>query len=60
MFTELISSGTEWIVREETVTMMIKEHQETYYQSLQSSDGLGESTPFVEFSLDLIDQAISA
>ena len=28
MFTELISSGPEWIVREETVTMMIKEHQE--------------------------------
>lgn len=36
------------------VEVIIKEHQQDYYRALGESDALGESTPFLEFSLHAI------
>ena len=33
---------------------IIKEHQEAYYKALEKAGSLGESTPFVEFMLEVI------
>lgn len=40
------------------VESLIKENQKEYYEALEESDGLGDSTPFVEFSLSVIYQAL--
>lgn len=40
------------------VESLIHRHQEEYYKSLEVSDQKGESTPFIEFSLDMILQAL--
>lgn len=40
------------------VEVLIKEHQEDYYRVLGESDACGESTPFIEFSLDVIQRAL--
>lgn len=40
------------------VEVLIKDHQDEYYRVLGESDKLGESTPFIEFSLDLIQNAL--
>ena len=37
---------------------MIREHQERYYQALEEAGSLGESTPFVEFMLEVILETI--
>ncbi len=37
---------------------IVKEHQEAYYKALEDSTALGESTPFIEFMLDMILQTI--
>ncbi len=37
---------------------LIKERQAKYYQSLRASDKLGESTPFIEFMLEIILQSL--
>lgn len=36
------------------VESVIKEHQEEYYQALEYSGSVGESTPFIEFMLEII------
>jgi len=36
------------------IEVIIKEHQENYYNALGESDKTGESTPFIEFSLEII------
>ena len=41
------------------VESLIKENQSHYYKALGASDKLGESTPFVEFMLALILQALN-
>jgi Fic family protein len=41
------------------VESLIKENQNNYYKALGASDKLGESTPFVEFMLALILQALN-
>lgn len=40
------------------VEVLIKNHQNDYYKALEMSDALGESTPFVEFSLNTIHQSL--
>ncbi|MEM7108733.1 MAG: Fic family protein [Bacteroidota bacterium] len=40
------------------VESLIKEHQQDYYDALEKSDQLGESTPFVTFSLSVILKAL--
>ena len=36
------------------IELLIKENQQAYYNTLSKSDKLGESTPFIEFMLDII------
>ncbi|WP_032113645.1 Fic family protein [Candidatus Paracaedibacter symbiosus] len=38
--------------------VLVKDNQAEYYQALGESDRLGESTPFIEFSLNIIDAAL--
>jgi len=40
------------------VEVLIKNHQDDYYKALETSDALGESTPFVEFSINIIHQSL--
>jgi len=40
------------------IETLIKERQNEYYRSLAKSDGLGRSTPFIEFILDVIHNAL--
>jgi len=40
------------------VESLIEENQKEYYEALEKSDGLGDSTPFVEFSLSVVHQAL--
>lgn len=42
------------IFRYVPVEVLVKEHQNDYYRVLEESDGAGESTAFIEFSLDII------
>ena len=37
---------------------LIKEQQQAYYQALSHSDNIGESTPFIEFMLQIIHEAL--
>ncbi|MCH6256994.1 Fic family protein [Puniceicoccaceae bacterium K14] len=41
------------------VESLIKENQKEYYKALEASDRIGNSTPFVEFSLSVIHQALA-
>ncbi len=41
------------------VESIIKEHQQDYYNALEKCDKKGESTAFIEFSLDMILQALT-
>lgn len=38
---------------------IVRDHQERYYEALESSGEAGESTPFVEFMLEMILEAIN-
>ena len=38
---------------------IVREHQETYYKALENSTALGESTPFIEFMLEMILKSIN-
>ena len=40
------------------IESLIKEQQKEYYSALEKSDKLGESTPFVEFMLTIIEHAL--
>lgn len=40
------------------IESLIKEQQKEYYSALEKSDKLGESTPFVEFMLTIIERAL--
>lgn len=40
------------------VELLIKENQQAYYNALDQSDKLGESTPFIEFMLGIIQQSL--
>lgn len=40
------------------VESLIKENQEEYYSALSRSDKIGHSTPFIEFMLQIIQQAL--
>jgi Fic family protein len=40
------------------VEVLIKDHQADYYRVLEECDKLGESTPFIEFSLSIIHSAL--
>lgn len=42
------------------VESLIREHQKVYYAALEQSDKLGDSTPFIEFALSMIYQALAA
>ena len=37
---------------------IVRNHQEAYYKALENSTAIGESTPFIEFMLDMILQTI--
>ncbi len=37
---------------------MIKENQKRYYQALEDSGSMGESTPFIEFMLEVISKSL--
>jgi Fic family protein len=37
----------------------ISQHQKDYYQALSKSDKIGHSTPFIEFILNMLNQALS-
>ncbi len=37
---------------------MVKNHQEKYYQALEDAGSVGESTPFVEFMLEIIAKSL--
>lgn len=41
------------------IESIIKERQDQYYQSLGHSDKTGQATPFIEFMLDVISDALS-
>ena len=41
------------------VESVIEENQSAYYNALEKSDKLGESTPFIEFMLSIILESIS-
>jgi Fic family protein len=41
------------------VEIIIKQKQSDYYKALEKSDKLGNSTPFIEFMLTAIDQALA-
>ena len=41
------------------VEMIIKQKQSAYYKALEKSDKSGNSTPFIEFMLTTIDQALA-
>jgi Fic family protein len=41
------------------VESIVKENQEDYYKALEHSDQTGQSTPFVEFSLSMIGEALA-
>jgi len=40
------------------VESLIKENQQAYYSVLEQSDNIGQSTPFIEWMLDIIFQAL--
>lgn len=40
------------------VESVVKEHQQGYYEALEQAGSAGESTPFVEFMLEVIHQAV--
>ncbi len=42
------------------IESVVKEHQQGYYQALEAAGSAGESTPFVEFMLESIHQAMSS
>jgi Fic family protein len=39
---------------------IVRDHQEEYYKAIEDSSNLGESTPFVEFMLEVILEAIKS
>ena len=39
---------------------IVRDHQEQYYQAIEKSSDLGESTPFIEFMLEVILEAIKS
>lgn len=39
---------------------IIRDHQEEYYQAIENSTNLGESTPFIEFMLEVILESIKS
>ena len=41
------------------VEVFIKNRQEEYYEALSQSDKLGEATPFIEFSLEALKEAVN-
>ena len=41
------------------VESLIREHQKQYYAALERSDKSGDSTPFIEFALSLIHEALA-
>ena len=38
---------------------IVRDHQEEYYQALENATAVGESTPFIEFMLEMILQTIT-
>jgi Fic family protein len=40
------------------IESMVRENQEKYYQALEDAGSVGESTPFVEFMLEIIAQSL--
>jgi Fic family protein len=42
------------------IESMVRNHQSKYYEALESSGSLGESTPFVEFMLEIIVKSLRA
>lgn len=42
------------------IETLIKHKQQEYYSTLAKCDSLGESTPFIEFMLSIIDEALEA
>jgi Fic family protein len=51
LVSELMEQLFEWL--------KIRNHQEAYYKALEDSTAIGESTPFIEFMLDMILQTIT-
>ena len=41
------------------IESMVREHQEAYYQALEDAGSIGESTPFVEFMLEIIAKSLN-
>lgn len=42
------------------IESMVRNHQSKYYEALESSGSIGESTPFVEFMLEIIVKSLRA
>ena len=40
------------------IESIVRENQEKYYQALEDAGSLGESTPFIEFMLEIISQSL--
>lgn len=55
----LILSSQSSIFKYLPIESVIEKNQMTYYKALEDSDKLGDSTPFVEFMLTIILEAIS-
>lgn len=41
-----------------SIESMVRDHQQKYYKALEDSGSLGESTPFIEFMLEIINRSL--
>lgn len=58
LWQQLLLMKEDPIFRYVCVEVLVKEHQQEYYRVLSSSDKAGESTAFIEFSLETIFKAM--
>ena len=56
----LILSNVSLVFKHLPIESIIKDKQDEYYKSLQNSDQIGESTPFIEFSLSIIKEGLDS
>ena len=54
LWQQLLLMKEDPIFRYVPVEVLVKEHQKDYYRALELSDAAGESTAFIEFSLEMI------
>lgn len=59
LWQQLLLMKADPIFRYVPVEVLVKEHQKDYYRVLGESDAAGESTAFIEFSLEIIMESMS-